>query len=307
MKRLVPFLTFCLCASLFWSNVAWAGESKIKISVPGTPSSLPVIIAAKEFGEVKIVHNRAQAHAGFLRGDADILLTGLSVGLKFFEQGKQVKVLASHVSSLSYLVYNTGNISAVNSFADLKGKKLWLPFPGSPLEEITAYFASQEGVELGEDIEPGYSDFQSSVKRLQLGKIDVAALPEPFVSLALKDSRVKVGIDFSKLYQKYNSVDYPQVVLLGKKEWLEKNTTLLKQFKEELAKAIKLCQEKPEQAIKLARGTYSFPDEVLRQSLTRTRFSLQYDKELEETVYTYYKNIGKELDGKYSELFQIDN
>ncbi len=306
MKRLVPLLALVFLVSLVFSNIAFGMDKKVIFSVPGTPSSLPVIIAAKEIGEVKIVHNRAQAHAGFLRGDTDILLTGLSVGLKFYDQGQQIKAFASHVSSLSYLVYNTETTKAVDSFAELKGKKIWLPFPGSPLEEITAYFARQEGLELGKDIETGYSDFQSSVKRLQLGKIEVAALPEPFVSLALKDNKLKTGIDFSKLYQKYNRVDYPQVVLLGKDNWLKENKALLKRFKQELTRAIELCETDLQQAIELVKGSYSFSDEILSESLTRTKFSLQYDKELEETVYTYYKNIGKELDGKYSELFKVN-
>lgn len=257
---------------------------------------------------MKIVHNRAQAHASFLRGDTDILLTGLSVGLKFFDQGQQIKALASHVSSLSYLVYNSDLLPQINSFADLKGKKIWLPFPGAPLEEISHYFAGKKGLSLGEDIEVGYSDFQSSVKRLQLGQIEFVALPEPFVTLAMKASdKIKIGIDYSRLYRGYNAVDYPQVVLLGKTKWLGDNSAMVKNFKQALKDAVELCQNNPQKAVKEVSGLYSFSDEVLHQSLSRTRFSVQYDQELKETVYTYYRNIGKELDGKYSELFQINN
>ena len=296
---LLGFLGIFVCSSSLASD-------RVRLLVPGTPSSIPLIIAANnvENIDVKVVHNLAQAHASFIRGDADLVLTGLSVGMKFFEQGLPVKIIASHISSLSYLVYNTDKIKKVEHFKDLVGEKIWFPFPGSPLEEVSKYFIKQEGLELGSDIEAGYGDFQSSVKMLQAGKRAVIVLPEPFVSLATKSPNIKVGVNFSKRWQEYNESSYPQVALIGKPEWLEQNKELIKQFKIALEESINGCQADPETAITLTKEYFSLPEEVLISALLRTQFELLTDDELRTSVFSYYKTIGKTLDEQqYKQLF----
>lgn len=300
---LILYTLAFLC--LFITSPLLASD-KFSILVPGTPSSIPIIIAANNVKtiDVKVVHNLAQAHASFVRGDADLVLTGLSVGMKFFEQGIPVKIIASHISSLSYLVYNVDKISKVEDFKDLAGGKIWFPFPGSPLEEVSKYFIEKEGLELGRDIEAGYGDFQSSVKMLQAGKRAAIVLPEPFVSLATKSPNIKVGINFNKRWQEYNESSYPQVALIGKPEWLEENKELIKQFKIALEESINDCQADPETAIALTKEYFSLPEEVLSSALLRTQFKLLTDTELQTSVFSYYKTIGKILDEQqYKQLF----
>lgn len=292
--------------SLFAHSPLFAGD-KVRLLVPGTPSSIPLIIAAKKVSniDVKVIHNLAQAHASFVRGDADLVLTGLSVGVKFFDQGIPVKIIASHVSSLSYLVYNSDKIKKIEHFKDLTGEKIWFPFPNSPLEEVSKYFIKQEGLELGLDMDAGYGAFQSSVKMLQAGKSSVVVLPEPFVSLALKNSpNIKIGIDFSKLWSEYNDSIYPQVALIGKAEWLNKNEELIAGFKKALKNSVLLCQTDPQTAITLTKEYFSLPEEILHSALLRTQFELLTDTDLQKSVFSYYKTIGTNLDEQqYKQLF----
>jgi len=187
-KKFHFIFIFVVCFFLPGSSGLVRAADEPVILVPATPSSIPVILAAEGFGEIKVVHSLAQAHASFIRGDADFVLTGLSVGLKFYDQGIPVRIVASHVSGISYLLYNKQRVAKADSFIDLQGKKIWFPFPGAPLEEVSRYLAGREKLELGKDIDIGYGGFQSSVKLLKAGKIDAVALPEPFVTLALKNA-----------------------------------------------------------------------------------------------------------------------
>src|SRR5512135_3389394 len=65
-----------------------AAGQRLAIYAPATPSSVPVIMAARAMGaDVTIYSNQSQANTLFLRGDVPIFVTGLSVGVEFFKNG----------------------------------------------------------------------------------------------------------------------------------------------------------------------------------------------------------------------------
>lgn len=61
----------------------------------------------------------------------------------------QIKVAAVNTLGVLYVVENG---DTVKSFADLKGKTLYVPGQGSNPEYITAYLCEQNGLKVGEDI-----------------------------------------------------------------------------------------------------------------------------------------------------------
>ncbi len=69
--------------------VVGMAQEVLKINAPPTPSSIPVILAARnmENAEITIFSNHSQAHTLFLRDDIQMLVTGLSVGVNFFKMG----------------------------------------------------------------------------------------------------------------------------------------------------------------------------------------------------------------------------
>nr|NJM01908.1 ABC transporter permease subunit [Desulfobacula sp.] len=188
----------CLAALTGGRAAAQPGRDII-ILTPATPASIPVILAVKNLPGVKltIFYNHSQAHSLFLTGKAQILSTGISVGVQFFRQGVPVKIINSHVTGLSFLV----TTRPIREFRELKGMKIWLPFPGSPLEEITRFLAQSEGLVWEHDIHVGYAMFATSVKLLQQKRIEAAVLPEPYVSLAETDPDLFVSLDYARLWE----------------------------------------------------------------------------------------------------------
>lgn len=305
--KLFYLLAVLGCSLVVVQNVSAKGP--VRLLVPGTPSAIPLLLAGQKSDDVdvEIVQSRAQAHARFIRGDAELLLTGLSVGMKMFEQGVPVKMLASHVASLSYLVVNKELAGDVQTFTDLKGQTVSFPFSGSPLEEVSRYFAVQEGLDFINDIQPSYNSLQVAVMKLKQGKVAAAPMPEPFVSLALKgNDELAVSIDYNEQWHKYNSADYPQVVLLAKTEWYDENRLWFEDFAELLEEAIGVCENDPVKAIEKTAESFALSEDVLRRSLAHTRFHLNAGSELKNAVFTYYKEIGKDLEKQsfvYDQLF----
>lgn len=278
----------------------------VVLVVPASPSSIPLILAARSLEnphsiKVKVFHNHSRAHALFLRGEVQLLSTGLGVGVRFFNQKVPIKIISSHVAGLSYLV----TTRTIKGFKELRGQKLWLPFPGSPLEELSRFFAECEGLIWKSDILVGYSMFDSSVKLLKMHKIDFLPLPEPFVTLATENSNLTVSLDFGKLWEQYTGKGNPcpQVGTFINTGWKGDNIGFVREFNRAVEQAVSLCMDDPDLAIKKTQSILGFPKEVLEKALTRTRFQLLTDQKLKDGVFAYYNTIGSPLDQSFEDFF----
>jgi NitT/TauT family transport system substrate-binding protein len=289
------------------TTVAPGAGPRLVIYAPATPSSIPVIIAARhmENTEITIFTNHSQAHTLFLRGDVTILVTGLSVGVEFFRSGVPVQVINSYVSGLTYLV-TAGR--KVDSFGELRGQEIYIPFEGSPIEEITQFFVEQEGLTWKQDIKPIYSSFLSSVELLKQGRVANVALPEPYVSLVEKQQQVFVSLNYRQEWDALTgSADgYPQVGTFVRQDWAAAHPDLIAQFNDELVNALQIIEQDPAAAVEQTQAELGFPLEVLLSSLQRTDFSLSESGKMAQEIRRYYQIIGKPLDETF-ELFFYDH
>ncbi len=280
-----------------------AGGQEIVVLAPATPASIPLILAVDNLPGVglKIFHNHSQAHSLFLRNKAQFLTTGISVGVRFFRQGVPLKIINSHVAGLSSLV----STRPVKGFGELKGEKIWLPFPGSPLEEVTRFFARNEGLVWQRDIRVGYSMFDTSVKMLQQGRIGFAALPEPFVSLATTHPGLVASLDYSTLWERYTGTGAtcPQVGTFVNAQWAKEHRELITRFNQALEQAIEQCAKDPGPALQRAKELLRFPGKILSTALGRTRFKLLTAPKLKQSVFAYYQTIGSPLDETFDDFF----
>ncbi|MCP4115031.1 MAG: ABC transporter substrate-binding protein [Desulfobacteraceae bacterium] len=301
-KAMIVVFLCCLAQVLPGRAVGEPGRD-IVVLAPATPASIPLILAVDDLPGVgvKIFHNHSQAHSLFLRKQAQFLTTGISVGVRFFRQGVPLKIINSHVAGLSFLV----STRPVKGFGELKGEKIWLPFPGSPLEEVTRFFARSEGLVWQRDIRVGYAMFDSSVKMLQQGRIGFAALPEPFVSLAEAHAGLVVSLDYAALWERYTGsrTTCPQVGTFVNAQWAKAHPELIVRFNQALARAIERCATDPGLGVQRAGHLLRFPGKILDTALGRTRFELLMGQTLKQGVTAYYKTIGSPLDETFNDFF----
>jgi NitT/TauT family transport system substrate-binding protein len=281
-----------------------AAPSALRIYVPAPPSSVPVLLAAgqMENAEVTVFTDHAQAHTLFLRGDVDVLVTGLSVGVEFAAQGVPVQIVNSYVAGLTYLVTRDLQIAGIS---DLQGHEIVLPFAGSPIEQVTRYFVEASGLTWGEDVVPAYSPFPSSVEMLKAGKVQIVALPEPFVSQVAGLPSVEVALSYAETWNALanSSGGYPQVGVFVHQGWATEHGAQIEAFNRALAAAVTTTQQEPEVALAAARSAMQFPPEILAAALARTSFAPHVGTALEQEVRGYYETIGEPLDGTYDSFF----
>lgn len=302
-KKSLIFIFVIFISIIFFSQ---ASQNEISIWGPATPTSIPLVIAAQKLGNTKVTifTDHSQASATFLKGETQILFTGLDVGLNFFKNKAPIVMLNSYVTGLTYLV--TYGFK-VNSFKELKGKSIYIPFEGSPIEEIVKFFVEKDGLVYKKDIIPIYAPFASSFELLKQGKAEVIAFPEPFVTMASSIPNVFINFGFKEYYEKLTGKKngYPQVGAFAMKSWANANLEYIKQLNKELANAIDLIQKDPNTAVKIALPYFKFPEPVLLKSLSNTTFSLSYGKDLLNEVFSYYQAIGSPLDAQFESLFFI--
>lgn len=284
-------------------------EARIRIYAPPTPSSIPLILAAQNLpdADITIFANHSQAHTLFLRDDVQILVTGLSVGLDFFRQGIPVQIVNSYVSGLTYLVTKD---KPVQTFRELQGQELYLPFEGSPIEEITRFFAAREGLDLKKDFKVLYAPFPSVLELLKQGKVAAVALPEPSVTLAITQGNGQLAFGYKDKWDALTggTTGYPQVGTFVKKSWAETHREVLQRLDEELAKALQLVKADPQKAVELTKTYFQFPDKILLTSLGRTAFDSKTAQALKQEITGYYQTIGSPLDEKtFNAFFGLDS
>jgi ABC-type nitrate/sulfonate/bicarbonate transport system substrate-binding protein len=278
--------------------------SPLTIYAPASPSSIPGLLAAKTLPntEVVIFTDHSQANTLFLRGDVPMLVTGLSVGVELFKNDAPVQIINSYVSDLTWLATYG---QPVASLAELKGQDIYLPFEGSPIEEMTRFLAEQEGLVWKEDIRPVYSPFPASVELLKQGKAKAVVLPEPFVSLVGKEPQVHVSLNYRQQWDALtgSANGYPQVGTFVTRDWAAAHPHEIAQFNQALAQAVQAAQQDPAAAIEQTAGSFKFPPPVLLTSLKRTGFVMLAEDNLKTAVENYYQTIGAPLDEKFGPFF----
>ncbi len=283
---------------------ASVADTDIIIYAPATPASVPILMAAKKLPgtKVTIFANHAQANAEFLSGDVDMLVTGLSVGMELFDKGAPVRVVNSYVAGMTYLVTRG---QKVDSFAQLRGQSIYLPFEGSPIEQMTRYLAEREGLKWGEDIKPVYAPFPSSVELLKQGKATAVALPEPSVTLVEKQPDVFVSLDYRQLWDEAtgSTGGYPQVTPFVKADWAAANAEFIERFNAEIEAALKVIAENPEQAVAETKDALGLPAPVLTSSLKRTSFAFLQGDALAQAIRDYQAAIDAPPGEKYDAFF----
>jgi len=304
MKRWVVRLVFL---GLLWPFCAGvAAERPAWISAPASPSSVPIVLAAREVPGLvlKWFDNHSTAHALFLRGDVQILSTGLSVGVRFFRQGMPVRMIGSTVSGLTFLIAD----APVRNFRDLCGRTLVLPFEGSPIEEVTRFLMEQEGLVWGRDIPIAYAPFPATVNRVRQGTVHAAALPEPYVSQLAVAGACRIVLDYADLWDRRTGTafGYPQVGLFVHENWAKEHPELLRRFMDALARAVARVTQNPAAAAGETAAELPFPPEVLKNALARMRFRMLRQAQLRETVTGYYQTIGHPLDASFDRFFIAD-
>ena len=178
--------------------------------------------------------------AALVSGDCDIaaLPTNAAAALYNKTEGK-VQVLALNTRGVLYLV--TDGKEKIESIADLNGKTVYAPAQNPSF--IFAALCSKYGIEL--DIDNSYAQPAELNAAVAAGKVSLAVLPEPMVTVARSQNPdLVVALD---LTAEWDKVMEPGSLVQGcvavRRDFAEQNPEAVKQFLNDYEASVKLLSE----------------------------------------------------------------
>jgi len=262
---------------------------KINVLLPQTPSSLPLYLALKDnpIFTLDFFLNHSQANAKFLRGDAQLLLTGISIANNFSSQGVDFDLISSQVDNLTHLVSN----QEINSLSEIKGQTMVFPFADSPMELIFTAIAEKNNLFKDIDYTIRYLPFNTSLQLLQQDSELLVWLPEPFVSIAENKFNLQVSLSLNQLYyDNFTNNSAVQVVLLSKDLDI-KNVASINYLTKLYIDSL---NTNPEKMLLHLSADYPNSSSYTTTTIKRTSYSYKDGNDLKNAIANLYTLIKKE-------------
>ncbi len=263
--RKVFFLAFLILGVLAFG---------VKILNPIGPSIIPIVgILEGKFGEdIDVVFWKSvdEVVAHLKKGDVDIAVLPVSMGANLYNRGFRIKLAAVTMWKAFYVI----GTESVNSVADLKGKEIYMPHTrGTTVDVMLRYMIASLGMNPDEDVRFVYAPPQEIVSLLKVGKVKLAAPPEPFVTISLKIPGVKILLDIQEEWAKFTGLP-PKIPITG---------VFILESSPNISKALKSLEESLNWALKNPKKACEITTRYLRNFDVETLLGA-----MERSDYEYY-------------------
>ncbi|HTZ50616.1 MAG TPA: ABC transporter substrate-binding protein [Spirochaetia bacterium] len=296
--RFRPLLVVTLCVLLAPLAGAQAA-APVRVLVSQTTAALPFLQMVKDGVpgvdlEVNFFANHAQALALLLRGETDLLLSGTSQGWENRMDGSPIVMLDTGVWGVSSLV---GKDPSIRGFADLKGRRIALPFPGSPLDFQSRALLAFDKLDPDKDVTISFGPFAQNVQRVLAGQLDAAALPEPLATTVVRKNGLRRLVQYSQAWARFTGGDplSPQVSLFATEGWAREHGTLIAAVIAAWDSASKAVTASPETAAASFAAALNVDRDILEEATRNTLLAVPSPRENRDRVLSYYQSVSKYL------------
>jgi len=293
-------LSLCLLVpgAVTWADSAAAAP--VRVLVSQTTAALPFLQMARDKLirdvdlKVDFFSNHAQALAVLLRGETDLLLSGTSQGWENRLDGSPIVMLDTGVWGVSSLV---GRDPSIKGFADLKGKRIAMPFPGSPLDFQSRALLAYDKLDPEKDVTISFGPFAQSVQRLLSGQLDAAALPEPLATLVVKKNGLLRLVQYSQAWARFTGGDpqSPQVSLFATETWARDHAPVIAQVISAWDAASRTVTTSPGAAASAFAAALAVDPAILEEAARNTLLAVPSPAENKARVLAYYQVVSKYL------------
>ena len=237
MKKIILiFIIFIFSINLFCEN--------LRIGILNGPTSIPsayLIDKNDESYDFQIFSEPAAVIPKMIKKEIDIAFLPVNVAAKLYKSSKK-QIVSCAVTGNGNLAIVTKD-KKIKKMSDLKGKTIHVAGKGATPEYMLSFLIDQNGYEINS--KKGITlDFSIPTQQLPAmlinNKVSYALLPEPFATMAvLKDKSVFKAID---IQQEYSSLvglgkQFPQTVMVVRKEFAKNNPALYEQFMQDYEQA----------------------------------------------------------------------
>jgi ABC-type nitrate/sulfonate/bicarbonate transport system substrate-binding protein len=201
-------------------------------------------------------------------------------------------MLDTGVWGISSLV---GRDPAIKGFADLKGKRIAMPFPGSPLDFQSRTLLSFEKIDPDKDVTISFGPFPQSVQRLFAGQLDAAALPEPLATTVVRKNGLLRLVEYSQAWARFTGGDRrsPQVSLFATEGYARDHASFIAAVISAWDSASRRVTADPASAAAQFAAALVVEPGILEEATRNTLLAVPSPAENKTRVRAYYQVVSK--------------
>lgn len=265
-------LTFCACASDKTPDDTSGGTSDPvsdtdAVDLRTVPVRVMVLSGSTGFGMAPLMDKAAKGEAALsysfsVENDASVITPALLNGscdiaalptnaarVLYAKKPDSIQILCANTLGVLYVM--TGEGVTVSSLADLKGKTVYCPAQNPSV--IFGAICKESGLEPGTDvfIDTSYAQPAELRTALVTGKVDVAVLPEPMVTIAASvNDKLTVALDLTQEWENAfgEGASLVQGCLVVRTAFAKENSEVIAAFLEEYEASVNFAKDNPVEA-----------------------------------------------------------
>jgi len=234
--------------------------------------------------------------AGFTGGDIMIaaLPTNLASKLYAKTNGDIVMLAITNYGNL-YLLQNGNSGQAVASLEDLRGQTLYATGQGSNPQYIVEYLLREAGLDIGRDVQVEYkSEHAELAALLASGEVELAVLPEPFVTTAMqKNGAIVQRLDLNELWSEATGGgQLTMTCVAARRDFVEQHPQFVADFLAELEQSIAFARDEVSAAAQLCE-TYEIiaSAAVAEQAIPRCSLAFIQGADMQPALLDYFQML----------------
>lgn len=274
-KILISLLLILTILPCFAQAVKEDNGSTVRLGVMQGPTGFSSS-ALGDIAQVEVYPSPNEAVAKLIKGELDLIALPANAAASLYNKGVGIKVLA---------IIGEGMLSVVGS--NESAKTLSVPGAGGTPDHMASL------------LYPEYEKEYSVTAPAQLaqlliaGKVELAILPEPFVTMVMsKNPNLKI---ISNVQERWTALtgqeQYPMSVLIAKDSFAKEHPILMQKVKEAYKNSIKTILEDPTTAGKKIEELGIMKAEMATPALANCALTFKEGSEAKEELLAYYRTL----------------
>lgn len=256
MKKL--FLLMVTMGLFFMIGCQEEEKESVELSVYGLngPTSMGMI---KMFEDHKVIDDYINLEytnvsqpdivvGKLLTEEVDIAAVPTNVAAMIYNKTEgKYKVAAVNTLGVLYIV--TADGVEINDLSDLKGKTIYASGLGATPEYVLSHVLKSSGLALGQDVFVEYrTSHQELATELISNQIEIALLPQPFVTMVTMQSEAKIAISMQDLWKDLEGTDLAMGCILVKSSLIDQSPQVVDAFLETYEASVEWVLKNPQEA-----------------------------------------------------------
>lgn len=230
---------------------------------------------------------------GLLSGnDVDFAVLPITSAANMYSSGIDIALLGVHEWKVFYLIARDD--VEFTDWNSLKGRTVYTPTAkGQTVDVLTRFALQKENIIPDEEVKFAYLPPQEIAVLFQEGKVDFAALPEPFVTLSLKNGNGRVVSDYQQYWTETGGSEkgIPVAGLFVKNELLKNNPETVRAVAEAFRSSTTWSNDNLDQAIEASSEILPLPAPLMKDSMQRVTFDYISSADVQSDVLYFLETM----------------